>query len=308
MNIQTFSVVIGTPACNASCPFCVSHTTGFDQLPKLAPFEGKKFEKAVQLAKIGNCTTLLFTGKGEPTLYPAEIKSYLVALNSLKNPFPFVEIQTNAIQLGQDLASPRTTKTQIDRHREWYDYGLTTIAISTVGVNPIWNKQTYLHHRDIDYPDLKRTVNFLHEMKFSVRLCVMMQNEMVDDAEELLNVIEWCKENGVAQLTVRPIRQPLKQNAMRVLGADKYTDWITKHGLSEMQEQLMRIFLEKTGNHILTLMQGAHQAKVYDVNGQNVCMADCLTVEPNTSDIRTLIFFSDGKLSFDWQYPGARLL
>lgn len=58
----------------------------------------------------------------------------------------------------------------------------------------------------------------------------------------------------------------------------------------------------------MTLMHGAHAAKVYDVDGQNVCVSDCLTVEAAGDDIRTLIFFADGKICYDWQHPGARIL
>jgi len=33
MKIQTMSVVVGTSACNAKCPFCVSSTTFTPDLP-----------------------------------------------------------------------------------------------------------------------------------------------------------------------------------------------------------------------------------------------------------------------------------
>ena len=33
MRIQTISVVVGTRAGNARCPFCVSRMTGFSELP-----------------------------------------------------------------------------------------------------------------------------------------------------------------------------------------------------------------------------------------------------------------------------------
>ncbi len=51
-----------------------------------------------------------------------------------------------------------------------------------------------------------------------------------------------------------------------------------------------------------------HGAKVYDVDGQNVCISDCLTVEPDSDSIRTLIFYSDGRVTYDWQHDGAVLL
>ena len=49
----------------------------------------------------------------------------------------------------------------------------------------------------------------------------------------------------------------------------------------------------------ICLCCGAHGAYVYDYNGQNICVSDCLTVEPNSDEIRTLIYYADGKLMFD---------
>ena len=55
-------------------------------------------------------------------------------------------------------------------------------------------------------------------------------------------------------------------------------------------------------------MKLMHGATVYDVAGQNVCLSNCLTVGKTDEDIRQLIFFPDGKISYDWQHEGARLL
>jgi hypothetical protein len=51
-----------------------------------------------------------------------------------------------------------------------------------------------------------------------------------------------------------------------------------------------------------------HGAIVYDYRGQNVCLTDALTIEPETDKIRQLIFFPDGHLRYDWQYKGAILI
>lgn len=37
---------------------------------------------------------------------------------------------------------------------------------------------------------------------------LMMQRDMVDSPKRVEEVIDWCRENGVAQLTIRPIRAP----------------------------------------------------------------------------------------------------
>lgn len=122
MKIQTMSIVVGTRACNARCPFCVSKMTGFKEPLPTEP-NWVNLEAGCRLAVMGGVTTVLLTGKGEPTLYPDLISSYLVALK--RHRFPFVELQTNGLSLtGKLLAA-------------WKKGGLTTVCLSTcLTLNP----------------------------------------------------------------------------------------------------------------------------------------------------------------------------
>lgn len=355
MQVRTFSIVVGTSACNSHCKFCVSHTTGMDELPKTPAINTINFAKAIEFAKRGDSSTCLFTGKGEPTLFPAEITKYLQLLQEAGNPFPFLELQTNAIQIGdiarswyiaknievmfcQNIRDMKTGIVSEDPETlecaiaslygylrktggmkdnlvplfmeliRWRRLGLNTIAISTVGVVPLWNKNTYLHHRKVEYPDLATTVIFLRELGFTVRLCVMMQQGMVDSPPEVEETIDWCRKQDVGQLTIRPIRKP--SNNLVVLGSDPFTDYINKYGLTESQESRIRDWFKNNPDVTAErpIMFGNHQAIIYDVKGQNCCVSDCLTVDDETEDIRTLIFYSDGRLTTSWTLKGAVLL
>ena len=57
----------------------------------------------------------------------------------------------------------------------------------------------------------------------------------------------------------------------------------------------------------IKLLPLVHGAQVYDIEGQNFCLSDCLTINPESKEIRTLIFYADGSIFYDWQYQGARL-
>jgi DNA polymerase I-like protein with 3'-5' exonuclease and polymerase domains len=48
--------------------------------------------------------------------------------------------------------------------------------------------------------------------------------------------------------------------------------------------------------------------EVFDIMEQNVYLTDCLTIKPDTDDLRQIIYFPDGKIAYDWRYEGARLL
>lgn len=298
--ISTFSIVVGTKACDAACPFCVSSMTGFDALPKSHDINILNFDKAARLAQMGGTTTVLMTGKGEPTLYPNEVNTYLELLKPFG--FPLIEIQTNAMRIGHLAADTDGGSGPIstDTLKDWRKNGLNTIAISVVDVLREHNTQVY-HH---DYPDLAMTIKFLHGLGFSVRLCVMMRKGFVDGQDGIDRVVSFCKENDVEQLTVRPIRKPL----LPVLGGDKASWYVQTHGLDEGQIVATKDYVASEGTHLLTLMHGNHAARIYDLRGQNICISDCLTIEPDSNEIRTLIFYSDGRVMYSWEHDGARIL
>ncbi len=294
MKIQTFSVVIGTRACNARCPFCVSRMTGFGELPAGSKIHERHLAKAVAAARRGGTTTVLFTGKGEPTLYPAEITRYLELIGDA---FPFIELQTNALEIGR-LARDGTSRIKgltRDALRTWCELGLNTIAISVVDVRADVNAEVY----HPDYPDLATTIGFIKELGFSVRLCVMMQRGAVDSTVRVEDVLDFCRGYGVEQLTVRPIRKPASTESAEA------SEYVMTYGLTGEEVGRIQRWVDAKGTHLLTLMHGA---KIYDVGGQNICVSDCLTLDSKSDDIRTLIFYSDGRLAYDWQYDGAVLL
>ena len=92
MKVSTLSIVCGTDACNASCPYCISKITGTENIPKIPTINYVRFKKACQLAENSGATTVLLTGKGEPTLYMDQIFYFLNELN--KYSLPIIELQT----------------------------------------------------------------------------------------------------------------------------------------------------------------------------------------------------------------------
>src|SRR5258708_843709 len=66
MKIQTFTIVAGSLACDARCPFCVAEMTPAHGTTLTLPAPNwRNFEKACQLALMSGVTTVLITGKGE---------------------------------------------------------------------------------------------------------------------------------------------------------------------------------------------------------------------------------------------------
>jgi len=100
MKVSTLSIVCGTDACNASCPYCISKITGTEDIPKTPAINYTRLKKACQLAENSGATTVLLTGKGEPTLYMDQILEFLSSLQNFN--IPIVELQTNGIILSKN--------------------------------------------------------------------------------------------------------------------------------------------------------------------------------------------------------------
>jgi len=285
VKIQTFSIVAGSAACNAKCPFCVSKMSPSNGVSLREPHINiRNFRKACRLAKQCGVTTVMITSKGEPTLYPNQITKYLEALK--EHAFPLIELQTNGILMSEDHKQYR-------RYLEsWYAKELNTIAVSVVHYDAIRNREVYLPHKE-SYPDLPDFISYLHKRGFSVRLSCVLLDGYIDGPESLEKMIKFAKQHKVEQLSVRPVNK---------------TDNISApvwHALRPVQRRSIREYLKKVGTPLMNLVHGA---MVYDVKGQNVCLTNSLTIDPASEDLRQLIYFPDGHLRYDWQYEGAVIL
>lgn len=289
MKIQTMSIVVGSSKCNAKCPYCVSKLTGNLLLTK-TEMNCTKFpnlRKACLLAQQSGVTTVLLTGKGEPTLYPDEISGYLGFID--KYNFPLIELQTNGINL-KNISS--------DILHDWRRMGLNTICLSAAHYTPENNK--YIFGENINlWENAKR----LHGIGFSVRISCVMVKDMIDNLKELLNFIKECKKNEVEQFTARPVCNisfgSLKMDCPKQLSVYQ---WVENNSLPDSAVQEMNDYMDKMGTKLLQL---AHGANVYDYEGQNVSLSNCLTRSTNPDDMRQLIFFPDGHLKYDWEKEGA---
>lgn len=301
MKIQTMSVVIGTSACNAKCPFCVSKMTGSVDCPTKPNW--KNFEKACRLAQIGEATTVLLTGKGEPTLYPELISDYIAKLKPFG--FPFIELQTNGISL-------LNMEDHEDHLKTWYHHGLNTICLSAVHYEQEPNLVVY----SPKYPRIEETVKKLHEIGFTVRLSIIMlkgdkiMGDCINTPKDINNLVKFCKRNQIKQLTIRPLAYPQididdEMERAEFLHHNTVVEWTKKHTLEHDQLLDIQSHLNSRAVPILHL---THGAVVYDYDGQNICLTNCLTTNETDDSMRQIIFFPDGTIGYDWKYKGAVLL
>lgn len=289
MKIQTLSILVGTEACNAKCPYCISQMTPEEDLTdKLEDINWRNLGVGIKYAKQNDVSTVLLTGKGEPTLYPNQVTEYLKHLNQ---DFPFIEMQTNGLIFQEQ---PEKYKQYL---KEWYDLGMTTVALSIAHYDNQKNKEIYTPFRD--YPDLGTTIEMLHDAGMSVRLSCIMAKDYIDDIEGLEKLVEFAKDKDVEQLTIRGVEKPKESRN------DCTSKWVENHYINQETINGMRDYLDKNGTRLMELVHGAI---VYDYKDQNICLSNCLTINAKDEKIRQLIFCPDGHLRYDWQHKGAILL
>lgn len=306
MKIGTMSVIVGNSACNARCPFCISDTTPTCgvQLATPSNINWRNFHKCCNCAVKSGAMTVLLTGKGEPTLWPDLITKYLISLEEWQ--FPFIELQTNGILLQHD--------TYTSHLEEWYKKGLSTICLSIVSTNDFENAVVYQPSaltvggyneahafkllRGEGYRELVPLIDKLHNIGFTVRLTCMLMKRFLHNSNDILSLINFCKEHKVKQLTARPITVPDGAN-------NSVAEFIREQTISPEELASIDVFLKEKGRKTLTL---SHGDNVYDIDGQNFCWGSCVTTSETCDNIRQIIFYPDGTIRYDWKYTGSILL
>lgn len=291
MKFKMFSVVVGTNACISNCPFCVSCERPNKDNLMAENINIRNFKIALNLANRSEIDTVMITSMGEPLLFPDQITEYLIEIN--KSKIPFVELQTNAILLWLNKEK------YIPYLQQWYDLGLTTIAISTVHYDRVINDINYCTGQN-KYPDLKSLVEFLHQLGFSVRLTCICMKEYIENGNQALKYIKFANSINAEQVTLRPLNLEYRREDAR--------DFTQQNVLSEEQKEEIRNTLQKNGTKLLTLDK---IGEIYDINGQNVCLSFPLTKYTRNEDpnnIRNLIFYPNGHIYYEWEMKGGILL
>ena len=288
----TFTIVAGNYSCNNKCPFCISKMTPAFFLPD--KFDLIKFDKAIKIAEKYNANNVLITGKGEPTLFPHQIKEILTFLKNKS--FARIELQTDGFTL---LNNPRYK----EYLESWRILGLDLVAISTYHYK--LEKNMEIFGNDLVLP-LKYMIEKYKSLDLNIRLSCLLLEGYLDCIYEVENMIKFAKKQDVMQLTFRNIGKPENITFL----PNKYADAVDKytpkgHFKNSFGEDLVEWF-DQNAKLIDVL---PHGARIYEYLKQNVCLTDCLTEDFGKEKIRQLIFYPNGWLCTSWEYPyGSRIL
>jgi len=295
MKFGTLSLVCGTEACNAKCPFCVSKMTTQEENIKEPSWA--RMDVAARLATMSGATTALITGKGEPTLFPKLVTRYVARVSEI---FPLIELQTNGLTLAQEPDNRWL--------HEWSCRGMTLVCLSIVHFDSNKNAKI-MDHAGFEIWEL---VDRIHNAGMAVRINCTAMHTGICTKQGIADLIMQCRKFSVEQLTIREVAVP-----DMMAGDNEVYVWAKQHKLPALKlfpederkydgtYQIKHCVEELGGQKLLVL---PHNAIIYDVDGQNVCVNNCLTDTLNPDEIRQLIYFPDGQLRYDWKYRGSRII
>ncbi|MCD6368119.1 MAG: hypothetical protein J7L45_03480, partial [Candidatus Aenigmarchaeota archaeon] len=102
----------------------------------------------------------------------------------------------------------------------------------------------------------------------------------------------------VEQLTFRNLDVPKRTENRTIY------EWVKSNRLDDREVRKIERYFKRNANKLYEFSFGA---RIYDFEGQNVCLSNCLTMQ-SKEKVRQLIFFPDGHVRYSWEYEGAILL
>ena len=261
------------PRCDKNCPYCISLMTCPVQFNYDLFFDN--LEKVKYVAKACSVSSVLLTGKGEPTL-----NYHLLLQAAMKfDSFP-MELQTNG----------RWLLDHIDALKELKAVGLDTLAFS---IDNLYNVN-----------ELEPLSKLAHDLGMTVRACLNLNNN-INPEIRFVEIIASIKDFLIDQLLFRQLMVPDK--ALETEVSKRTQLWIKENVdvsvYNRLYQEMLNIVDEKDLIRILP-----HGVRVYDIDNIAVTFSDyCIQEYNDTEDIRSLIYLEDGHLYTSWDKISSRL-
>jgi molybdenum cofactor biosynthesis enzyme MoaA len=285
LEISSLSVMVGSPACNLRCPFCISKQTYRVQGPArcAVPLERIAFLADKFLRVCAGLPYGIITGKGEPTLVPTEELGEIVAILHGGGKGLIPELQTNGTRLDEQNLS------------HWRAKGLNTLALSCVSHRDEVNSRI-LSDGAVQW-SLGRAVRIARDLGLLVRLTLVTVKGGVDTEQELGSFLDWAEKTGAHQLTFRRVGSPRQPSRP---GAEAVSTWIENN---RVEPDFVLRLLRERGHE----QDGFPWARCFTCQGMSVVVTDCMT-PPKDRVVRHAVIQPDGHLYGSWDDPGNILI
>ncbi len=285
LDISSLSVMVGSPACNLRCPFCISKQTYRVEAPlgcavplgRIA-FLADKFLRVCAGLPYG-----IITGKGEPTLVSTEALGEIIEVLYAGGKGLIPELQTNGTLLSEEKLAC------------WRGKGLNTVALSCVSHRDEVNSRILSDGR-VTW-NLRRVVRIARDLGLLVRVTLVTVQGGVDSESELASFLDWAEEAGVHQLTFRRVGSPRQPGRP---GSEAVSTWIRENRVEP--NFVLKLLTERAEEQ-----DAFPWARAFSHRGMSVLVTDCMS-PPKDRVVRHAVIQPDGHLYGSWDDPGHILV
>jgi hypothetical protein len=260
------------PICDKNCNYCVSRMTGYPVADDHLIM--RNLDKVKMLATMAGVSSVMFTGKGEPTLNYGGLVTMMTPFKK----WPGLELQTNGYWLNKSE--------NLDAVSELHRIGLDIVAVSV--------------DSEADCKNLQPLFEKVRSSDMKLRICynLVKFEPILNYVEDLIEMVIKC---GADQLLVRKITIP-KYIDEGSIAAINTRNWIINNVSFELYDVLEQQFISRYGGPQSLVRILPHGATVYDYKGKiSVSFSNyCIQEANNTDDIRSLIFMEDGHVYTSW--------
>jgi hypothetical protein len=285
LEISSLSVMVGSPACNLRCPFCISKQTYRVGAPSghAVPLTRIAFLADKFLRVCAGLPYGIITGKGEPTLASTEELGDIIEVLYAGGKGLIPELQTNGTRLDEE------------RLGRWRAKGLNTVALSCVSHRDEVNSRL-LSDGAVTW-DLGGVVRMAREVGLLVRLTLVTVQGGVDSESALLSFLDWAARTGVHQLTFRRAGVPRQPGRP---GSETVSQWISDNSVDP--EFVLRVLGERGQEQ-----DAFPWARRFTCQGMGVVVTDSMN-PPRDGVVRHAVIQPDGHMYGSWDDPGHILI
>lgn len=295
MKIQSLSICCPAKKCINHCATCTArqhsnpYTDKYSSLKKCDSF--KYWEDVIlrmKLVREHGCDTIMLTGSNEPQQNRRWLESLFLAMKTLPNPYPNIEMQTTGAFMDFDYI------------QYLHACGLNTLAISTFNIfdDAVNRKIEQCADTKLCIADLCENAYYFD---MDIRLCInvtdwaLCGHTMATPRQSVEDILDRCAELYAKQVTFRK------------MWSNKGTpeaDWISKNCThdEEILTAVKEIVTEK-GTLLKTLPYGAG---LYKYKGFTIVVdTDSMAKEETNTALKYVIIREDGKAYSSWDDPSS---
>lgn len=227
MELQSFSLLVGTSACNAKCYKCAGR-----ELRKYAPASDGIIDEVMIKKTLHDCylrgaRRISLSSSGEPTLSPLSVTKTLELIDSCKTQdvrfFP-ISLYTNGIRIGEDKDFCHTYLSY------WKKLGLTTLYLTVHSADEQKNARRYGIET---YPSLNDVISRIHDAHILVRANLVLSKKTIRSYDEFVYTVQELISKKVDSFSV-----------WKMQGLEKDSE--KKHVVPDEDIEKMSMWLERT--------------------------------------------------------------